>query len=41
MEANAAGTWFIRNHLSNKTWNDLKIYEAFELESTYKWDFWS
>ena len=29
-EANTGG---IRNHLSNKTWNDLKIYKPSELES--------
>ena len=34
-EANAAGTLiYIRNHLSYKTRNDLKIYKSFELEST-------
>ena len=33
---NAGGTLIhIRNHLSYKTRNDLKIYKSFELESTY------
>ena len=36
MEANAGGTLiYIRNHLSYKTRNDLKIYKSFELESTF------
>ena len=36
MEANAGGTLiYIRNHLSYKTKNDLKIYKSFELESTF------
>ena len=35
-EANAGGTLIhIRNHLSYKTRNDLKIYKSFELESTF------
>ena len=35
-EANAGGTLiYIRNHLSYKTRNDLKIYKSFELESTF------
>ena len=35
IEANAGGTFiYIRNHLSYKTSNDLKIYKSFELEST-------
>ena len=35
-EANAGGTLiYIRNHLSNKTRNDLKIYKSSELESTF------
>ena len=35
-EANAGGTLsYIRNHLSCKTRNDLKIYKSFELESTF------
>ena len=34
MEANAgAALIYIRNHLSYKTRNDLKIYKSFELES--------
>ena len=36
MEDNACGTLiYIRNHLSYKTRNDLKIYESFVLESTF------
>ena len=36
MEANVGGTLiYIRNHLSYKTRNDLKIYKSFELESTF------
>ena len=36
MEANAGGTLiFIRNHLSYKTRNDLRIYKSFELGSTF------
>ena len=36
MEANAGGTLiYVRNHLSYKTRNDLKIYKTFELESTF------
>ena len=36
MEANTGGTLiYIRNHLSYKTKNDLKIYKSFELESTF------
>ena len=31
--ATKANTGGIRNHLSNKTWNDLKIYKSSELES--------
>ena len=35
-EANAGGTLiYIRNHLSHKIRNDLKIYKYFELESTF------
>ena len=35
-EANAGGTLiYIRDHLSYKTRNDLKIYKSFELESTF------
>ena len=35
-EANAGSTLiYIRNHLSYKTRNDLKIYKSFELESTF------
>ena len=35
-EANAGGTLiYIRNHLSYKTRNNLKIYKSFELESTF------
>ena len=34
MEVNAGGI-YIRNHLSYKTRNDLKLYESFELESTF------
>ena len=35
-EADAGGTLiFIRNHLSYKTRNDLKIYKSFELEATF------
>ena len=35
-EANTGGTLiYIRNHLSNKTITDVKIYEFFELESTF------
>ena len=35
-EANAGGTFiYIRNYLSYKTSNDLKIYKSFELESTF------
>ena len=35
-EANPGGTLiYIRNHLSCKTRNDLKIYKSFELESTF------
>ena len=35
-KANAGGTLiYIRNHLSYKTRNDLKIYKSFELESTF------
>ena len=36
MEAKADGTLiYIRNHLSYKMRNDLKIYKSFELESTF------
>ena len=38
MEASAGGTLiyiYIRNRLSYRTRNDLKIYKSFELESTY------
>ena len=36
MEAKAGGTLiYIRNHLSYKMRNDLKIYKSFELESTF------
>ena len=36
IEVNAGGTLIdIRNHLSHKTRNDLKIYNSFELESTF------
>ena len=35
-QANAGGTLiYIRNHVSYKTRNDLKIYKSFELESTF------
>ena len=35
-EANTGGTLiYIRNHLSNKMWNDLKIYKPSELESKF------
>ena len=35
-EANAGGTLiYIKNRQSYKTRNDLKIYESFELESTF------
>ena len=36
MKANAGGTSiYIRNHLSYKNRNNLKIYKSFELESTF------
>ena len=36
IEANAGGTLiYIRNHLSYKTRNDLKIYKSFATESTF------
>ena len=36
MEANAGDTLIcVRNHLSYKTRNDLKIYKSFKLESTF------